>query len=212
MPHKTTLAIILILLFMAALATVAWFGFFAGMTMSENEIQGTVLGKTKSIEPFSLIDDKQQPFTLENLKDKWSILYFGYTRCPDNCPSTLTTLKLVHDLLSAHLAEPHQVIFVSVDPERDTPEKLDKYLGNYDDDFTGVTGSAAELEKFAGNIGVHFSKTAHPSDSVDYRIEHSTSLILVDPEARMTTILIAPHRVGDLHNDIVTIIEDSRSR
>lgn len=207
---NNNLAMLLILLFMFALAAVAWTGFNAGWVMSQNQIQGTVFSKAKTIDAFALIDRKQRPFTLRNLKDKWSILFFGYTRCTDDCPTTMDTLKQVHVLLSGHLAEPHQVVFVSID-ERDNPEKLDEYLSYFSDDFVGVTGSAAGLEKFSGNLGSHFKKTAISSGIDDYLIEHTTSIILVNPEAKVKAILRGPHRVGDLHNDIMTIIDDTKA-
>ena len=214
--RNNNLAILLILLFMFALATAAWTGFNAGLVMSENQIQGTVLSEAKTIDAFALIDNKQRPFTLQNLKDKWSILFFAYTRCADDCATTMDTLKQVHELFTSHHAEPLQVVFVSVDSARDKPEKLDEYLSDFGDDFVGVTGSADGLEKFAGNLGAgnpgsHFKKPAITSGNTgidDTLIEHTTSLILVNPEAKVTAILSAPHRVADLHNDIMTIIDN----
>jgi len=186
--------------------------FDAGWVMSQNEIQGKVLSEAKTIEAFTLVDNKQQPFTLDNLKDQWSLLFFGYTRCTDDCPATLSTLKLVHELLSGHLAEPHQVVFVSVDYEHDTPEKLDQYLSRFSDDIVGVTGSADDLQKFAANLGVDFKKAAMVNGTDDYQIEHTTSIVLVNPDAKEKAILEEPHRVGDLHNDIMTNIENYRGR
>jgi protein SCO1/2 len=188
----------------------AWIGFHAGWVMSQNEIQGTVLSEAKTIEAFALVDNKQRPFTLQNLKAQRSILFFGYTHCADDCAATMDTLKHVHDLLSGNLAEPHQVVFVSVDYARDTPGKLDEYLSHFSDDFVGVTGSADGLEKFAGDLGIDFKKAAMTKGTDDYLVEHSAPVILVNPEAKVAAILRAPHRVGDLHNDIITIIEDNR--
>jgi len=208
---NNNLAILLILIFIFALSTAAWFGFNAGLVMSKNQVQGTVLTEAKTIDAFALIDNKQRPFTLQNLKDKWSILFFGYTNCPEVCSTTMNTLKQVHDLLSGHQAEPPQVVFVSVDYERDKPEKLDEYLNYFSNDFVGVTGSADGLEKFASNLGIYFNKAAMPSDNTgidDYLIDHTTSIILLNPEAKLKAVLSAPHRVVDLHNDIVTIIDN----
>ncbi len=209
--RNNNLAILLILIFIFALSTAAWFGFKTGLVKSRNQIQGTVLSEAKTIDAFALIDNKQRPFTLQNLKDKWSILFFGYTHCPDVCPTTMDTLKQVHVLLSNHLAEPPQVVFVSVDYERDKPEKLDEYLSYFNDDFVGVTGSADGLEKFTGNLGIYFKKAAMSNGNTgidDYQINHTTSIILVNPEAKIKAVFSAPHRVGDLHNDIMTIIDN----
>ena len=103
------------------------------------------------------------------------------------------------------------ILFVSVDFERDTPEKLDEYLSSFSEDFTGVTGSAGALQKFSGNLDVDFIKAAMSNDNAgtdDYLIEYTTSLILVNPDAKVKAILTELHRVGDLHNDIMTIIEN----
>lgn len=204
------LAILFILMFMFALASAAWMGFNNGLVMSENQIQGTVLKQAKTIDAFALIDNKQRPFTVQNLKEKWSILFFGYSHCQKICKTTMEKLKQVHLLLSGHLAEPHQVVFVSVDHERDNPETLDAYLGNFSDDFVGVTGSADGLKQFADNLGVHFKKAAiSDADNAidDYLLEHTASIILVNPQAKIKAILREPHRVGDLHNDIMTITD-----
>jgi protein SCO1/2 len=208
---NNNLAILLILLFIFTLTTASWMAFDAGWVMSKNEIQGTVLSEAKTIDAFALIDNKQRPFTLQNLKDKWTILFFGFSHCGDDCQTTMDTLTQVHALFSGHVTESPQVVFVSVDYERDTPEKLDEYLSSFSDEFVGVTGSADSLEKFAGNLDVHFKTAAMSSDNSgidDYMVEHTSSLILVNPEAKVTAILSAPYRVADLHNDIMTIIED----
>jgi protein SCO1/2 len=207
--HKTnnTLPILLILLFIFTLTTASWMAFDAGWVMSQNEIQGSVLSEAKTIDAFDLIDNKQRPFTLQNLKHKWSLLFFGYTHCADDCQTTMDTLNQVHFLLSGHLAEPPQVVFVSVDYERDKPERLNEYLSHFGDGFVGVTGSADSLAKLAANLAGHFKKSAK-SSGIDDQIAHTTSIILVNPEARVTAILSAPYRVADLHNDIMTIIEN----
>lgn len=209
--RNTIVPILLILVFIFALSTAAWFSFDAGLDMSRNEVQGTVLTEAKTVDAFDLIDNKQQPFTLQNLKDKWSILFFGYTHCPDICLTTMNTLKQVHLLLPDHQAESTQVVFVSIDYERDTPEILDEYVSYFSNDFVGVTGSAEGLEKFAENLGVPFKKPEMSKDNTgtdDYLIDHSTSIILVNPEAKVKAELTAPYRVPDLHNDIKTILEN----
>jgi len=209
--NNNILAILLILIFIFALSTAAWFSFNAGLDMSRNQIQGTVLSEARMIDAFALIDNKQRPFTLQNLKDKWSILFFGYTRCPDNCTATLNTLKQVHFLLPDHQAETTQMVFVSVDYERDKPETLDEYLGYFSNDFVGVTGNAEALQKFAENLGIYFKKAAMTNGNTgidDYQIDHDTSIILVNLEAKVKAVLNAPYRVPDLHNDIMTIIEN----
>jgi protein SCO1/2 len=127
----------------------------------------------------------------------------------------METLKQVHFVLTGHLTEPVQVVFVSLDHERDNPERIDEFLNAISDEFVGVTGNATALKQFAGNIDNYFKETVISSDNTgidDNQIEHSTSLVLVNPEAKVVAMLNPPYHVVELHNDIMTIIDDEAGR
>ncbi len=152
----------------------------------------------KSLQAFSTIDQNGREFTLENLQGKWSFLFFGYTHCPDICPITLTILDQVYDELATRdLQSGVQMIFVSVDPERDTSEQLHDYVSYFNEDFLGLGGSLEQVKSLTGQLGIPFFHN-QASSSGDYLVDHSASLFLVSPQARLIAVLPAPHQTGEV--------------
>jgi len=139
------------------------------------------------------------------LKNKWSILFFGFTNCPDICPTTLQVLKNVKRELSSKGAwQNYQVVMVSVDPERDTPEQLAKYVPFFDDQFIGVTADKSTTETFAKQVGVlFFAKEADKNGRYD--VDHSASLILINPEGGWAGAITAPHKQSTITNDLIKL-------
>ncbi len=160
-------------------------------------VNATVLSTPRPISPFTLVDHHNQPFTLENLKHKWTFLFFGYTRCPDICPTTLATLDAVDAKLRKQPQdhENMQVVFVSVDPERDPPEHLAQFVPYFNKDFIGATGTPEEIKALTAQLGVMYVRSAAPNESNpdNYWIDHTASILLVDPEARLHALFSAPH-------------------
>ncbi|MDD2894036.1 MAG: SCO family protein [Halothiobacillaceae bacterium] len=139
-----------------------------------------------------------QPFTRKNFLGKWTFLYFGYTLCPDVCPTELTALAEIATLLRKEGAQSSwQMVFVSVDPERDTPEQLAKFVTYFDPKIIGVTGTQTELSLMAKPLGVGWEKaslpTANDAVSNSYLINHTTSILLVSPEATVVGVYPTPH-------------------
>jgi len=144
--------------------------------------------------PFTLTDQSGQPFTEKRLKGKWSFIFFGYTHCPDICPTTLSTLKQINSALQEQpqAATDIQVIFVSVDPQRDKPEMLEKYMAFFNPKFTAVTGYADPLLNFSRQFGAAYIK--EPTDTANnYLISHTSSIFLVDPKIRIVASFSPPH-------------------
>ena len=140
------------------------------------------------------MDQKGQAFTEKRLKGKWSFIFFGYTYCPDICPTTLSTLKQVNNAIKekSPSASDMQVIFVSVDPKRDKPETLAKYTAYFSQEFTAVTGYTESLLDFSRQFGAAYIK--EPTDSADnYLISHTSSIFLVDPKMRIIASFSPPH-------------------
>ncbi len=192
-----------------ALSAGVWFGLDNRQPVPVIEIQGVILPQARVIDEFTLIDNKKAPFTLQNLKNNWSLLFFGYTHCPDVCPTTLATLKRVQRLLQEQKVTPPQIVFVSIDPQRDTPEILDEYMAYFSDDFIGVTGELSELEKLTGSLGVYFRKAAGASGDInadDYAMDHTASFIVVNPEGKVAAFLTAPHDAKTVIRDLRTIV------
>ena len=127
---------------------------------------------------FQLTDDHGEPFTREDLQGKWSLLFFGFTHCPDICPLTLLDLSRLLPTLPKEIAEDTQVILVSLDPARDTPEVLNEYVAAFNKDFIGVTGEFLTLRRFANELNVAFAKV---TQGEVYTVDHSGNIVLINP-------------------------------
>ena len=149
----------------------------------------------KPLEAFTLTDQRYQPFTLARLKGRWTFLFFGYTSCPDVCPATLALLKAVRSELAAagDDVDGVQMALVSVDPARDSRQRLGAYVEHFDETFLGLGGSDAQVSKFARQVGAVYFR-GQPDENGFYTVDHSTSIMLVDPLGRLVAIFPAPHQ------------------
>ena len=118
---------------------------------------GLLLKQARALPAFALLDQSGQPFTPARLQGRWSLVFPGFTHCPDVCPTTLGLLKIVDQKLGAD-ADRRQVLFLTVDPARDTPQALAPYVQFFSPRFTGVTGEAAEIDRMASALGIAYSK------------------------------------------------------
>lgn len=161
-------------------------------------IQGLLWPHPKQVAPFELIDHHGEAFDLERLKGRWSFMFFGYTHCPDVCPMTMDTLKRVAGRLEGREAGADtQVVFVSVDPARDTPEHLKDYVEYFHPDFVGATGTTEELMAMTRQLGIVYDLNDDDGGN-DYLVDHSAAVLLTDPEARLVGVFSAPHRAEDI--------------
>lgn len=168
--------------------------------------QGTLLPSAKAIADFQLTDQHGKPFTRNNLVGKWSFAFFGYTHCPDICPTALSMLAQVMKKLEkdSTLDTLPQVVFVSVDPERDTPELLAQYLPYFNPDFIGVTGDPQQLLLLTRQLGIMYGKV--PGDNADdYLVDHSASIILFDPDGNFLALFGMPHDPDLIAQEFVAI-------
>jgi protein SCO1/2 len=118
-----------------------------------------------------------------DLQGRWSFVFFGYTNCPEACPETLGILSHVQESLQAQGQTPPRVVFVSLDPQRDTPQLLHDYLAEFAGDAVGATGSDSELRDLTAFFGVSYER--HPgADSTSYTLDHTTNFFLVTPDGR----------------------------
>jgi protein SCO1/2 len=155
-------------------------------------IAGFVYPEPKAISPFSLSTQDGRPFDLESLRGKWSFVYFGYTYCPDVCPTTLAELARARKLLEEAGADAAtQYVFVSIDPQRDTPQRLAQYVAFFDRTFVGATGSDDALTGLTRQIGVAY---AFPGGKKGdrYAVDHSSIVALFDPDARLHAVFTPP--------------------
>jgi len=204
MKQNTSNKIIFILAATAALVAGIWMGAdtpSSDATYKAAKIQGVILPRAKIIQPFNLIDQHKQIFTLNNLKNQWSLIFIGYTHCPDVCPTSLSTLKQVNQLMQAQSLPAPQVIFISVDPERDTPEILSEYVSYFDKNFIGLTGTLEELKNITSQLSVSFAKAAGASGDItqdDYLMDHSSSFMLINPQGKLQSFITAPHTATNI--------------
>lgn len=158
------------------------------------DIDALVLPQARSIGDFTLTDQNGQPFTGENLKGKWSFMFFGYTHCPDVCPTTLAILNNVAQSLEQQDGnlDDEQFVFVSVDPERDSPETIGKYVAYFNPAFVGATGERDQLDKLAKAMSVMYYINRKPGQQ-DYTVDHSASIVLIQPDGKMRALFSPPH-------------------
>lgn len=164
-----------------------------------------LLPTKKALVDIDFTDHKGKQFGLEQFQGKWSILFFGFTNCPDVCPTTMQTLKQVKsDLSDAGVWHNYQVIMVSVDPERDTTERLANYVPYFDPEFIGISGPVESTTSFARNLGILFFKGEENTSEV-YDVDHGAAIILVNPEGLYAGVITAPHIQETISQDLISL-------
>ncbi len=175
-------------------------GMLLGRALNSHEVDlegGSWLPKARAVASFQVSATSGQPFTLSDLRGHPSLLFFGYTNCPDACPTTLATLAQVQ----RDTPLPHsQVIFVSIDPARDSIANLQVYLAAFDKSFIGLRGEPAALAPLVDSLGVIAVREALPGGS--YTMDHSTSLYVLDSSAALRAILSPPFTSARLSADL----------
>jgi len=166
---------------------------------------GLVFENPRPISTFRLIDFDQGTFSVDQLKDRWSFIYFGYSACGQVCTETLIELKrLILALSSLDNALPIQVVFVTVDPGRDSASRLKTYLREFDSTFIGITGDINTLAFFAAELAAPF--TLGPDAGESYALDHSNSIMLINPSAALQAVLAPPHDAQRLQADFGAIV------
>ncbi len=167
------------------------------------DLAGLILPQAREIGDFSLTNQHGQPYDRAAGAGRWQLLFFGFTHCPDICPNTLAIMKALKQELPAPVAEQLDLVFVSVDPERDSIAVLRDYLAYFDPAFVGVTGSPDALTKFAEQLGIAFMRNG---EGDDYTVDHSAALVLLDPQVRIKAYFSAPHSVASLSPSLSHLI------
>jgi len=158
-----------------------------------------LLDQQVAIADFNLIDQNKQAFTAEQIKGEWTFWFFGFTHCPDICPFTMGTLSAVMQTLKQeHDIDNIRTVFVSVDPLRDTPERMKSYLETFGNEVIGVSSTEPELATFIKNMGIvaKLPKAVNANDNYD--VMHSSSIYLIAPNNAIAALLRTPHSVDDI--------------
>jgi protein SCO1/2 len=162
------------------------------MSKEELQINGAiVLDKPRIFSDFELEDHRGELFNNERFQGVWSIVFFGFTHCPDICPTTLAMLDDTYSKLKDSEKERLQVVMISLDPERDTVEKLAEYVPYFNPEFTGVTGNKHLIRRLTAELNVAYNQV--PLSDDDYTVDHSTQLILINPMGHYHGFFKAPH-------------------
>jgi protein SCO1/2 len=149
-----------------------------------------LLPQSRNLPDLTMTNQDGQPVQIDELKDKWTLLFFGYTYCPDICPTTLAQLRQIKSELPQNSLSKLRVVLISVDPERDTPQQLKQYLGYFDKDFVGLTATVPDIQKLANGVSIPFipADTSKPG----YTVDHSGNLALLGPDGTQRGFIRAP--------------------
>ena len=210
---KPSLLIIIVALLALAGGIVAASLLLRPAAVAPETVSATYLPGGKPIAEFQLVDHNSQQFGLDNLKEKWTFVFFGYTFCPDICPTTMMTMAAVEEAIKQQSPEaPVQTVFVSVDPKRDTPARLAQYVPYFSSDFIGVTGKEAELSRLGRNLGSIFVVHEPEPGQSHYLVDHSSAVLLINPSGQLQAVFTAPHQQESMVRDFQAIRNFYRSR
>ncbi len=151
-------------------------------------------------------DGKHRP-AMSYFEGKWTLAFFGYTYCPDICPAALAnmaqTMTVVREKTS-ELADT-QILFVSVDPKRDTPERLKEYVEYFDPAFVGTTGDKADIDEITRSLGAIYAIVGDAENETNYLVDHSSQIVLIDPQGELRAIMTPPHLPEKMAADLALL-------
>lgn len=198
---KRTLWVGLVSLLLVILASLAvfWFG-------KPASFRGTSYGEPYPAAPsIELTRSNGETFRLSDQRGKIVLLFFGYTSCPDVCPTTMAEMKLVMDALG-DLSSSVQVVFISVDPDRDTPEKIQQYAEHFHPAFIGLTGTIEELQPVWDSYGV-YRAVKETNSAFGYIVDHTARLTLVDADGNLRLSYGFQTPVEDIVHDLKILLK-----
>lgn len=199
----------------AASLFVSWIGFdLFEQNQSSGNVPvnlkiGTLLPQPKPLANVHLIDTAGKPFTFDNFRNHWTVMAIGYTSCPDVCPTLMAAFKAMDRILNPEGTTPVlNFLFVSVDPERDSPEQIGKYVRYFNPRFLGATGKNQEaLHQLTGQLGLMYARSADsPTSAMGYMIDHSAAIILINPKSEWNAIFSPPHDPQTVAEDVQAVI------
>lgn len=166
---------------------------------------GTLLQPPRALPAFALTGSDGAPYTNASLQGRWTVVFAGFTTCPDVCPTTLTLMKGVMADLGAD-ASRVQMLLLSIDPERDTPERLKTYVQYFDPRFMGATGPNSELDKLATAMSFVYAKIPGATPET-YTMDHSAALMLLNPQGQLAGFFTPPFRREALVADLTALLK-----
>jgi protein SCO1 len=174
----------------------------------ESILHGTLLESPRDIKPFSLTGIDRKPYTNASLQGSWTMMFFGFTRCGSICPTTMAELGKMYRILEAKgVKNLPNVVMISIDPERDSLNKLSHYVKAFDSHFYGAKGNQASIDAMTHELGIAYFKMARKDvDKVDdYTIEHTGTIMLFNPQGKLMAFFTMPHKADLLANDYLIL-------
>ena len=180
-----------------------------------------IFDQPRIVKDFALIDQDGQPFSKNDLEGKWTMLFYGFTQCPDICPMTLLQINQVIEKLDPNIREQVQVGLVTLDPARDTPELLKQYVASFNPDYFALTGDFLEILKFARNVNVAFTKVplgkassgstsesaSNPKVADNYTIDHTGNIVLLNPYGDYHGFFKPPFELAKLKLTLSSVVQ-----
>lgn len=164
--------------------------------------------QARALPEFELVNHNSQPLTRSSLTGKWNLIFFGYTHCPDICPVSLQTMaEMLNAIEDPDVLEAIQVYFISVDPERDKPEILVAYVTYFNPAFIGATAPLEKLTPLTRSLGIAHDIRNKSEASTDYDVDHSSAIVLINPQGEFAGLFGAPHDALALARDMTRIVE-----
>ncbi|MGI9289721.1 MAG: SCO family protein [Gammaproteobacteria bacterium] len=155
----------------------------------------TLISAPRALPEFTMVNKDGQETGPELFQDKWSLVFMGFTSCGHVCPTKMVEMRMIHD----EVEEPLQVVFLSVDPNRDTPEAIKQYVEGFDSSFTGITGDEAAIESFANTVGAPYFVDTTPGK---YVVDHSSALFVIGPDASLVGVVTPPLDINLIASDL----------
>jgi protein SCO1 len=202
------LTVALSLAFVAVVLGMFYYSVTRPAVLSDEQLRDIgvfVLPAPREIAPFELVAHTGRPFTLDDLKGRWSFIFFGFTNCPDICPTSMAVMAQAERQLEAEAPESagqFQGVLVTVDPERDDQDTLATYVQAFSEDFVGVRGDLPSTAAFATQVNAAFAMV--PGDNGGYQVDHTANIVIVNPRGHYHGFARTPHNVD-------TIVEAYRS-
>ena len=190
-----------------------WYGHRqAGPSPAAPQLQaGTALPRPKPLTPFVMTDQDGREMTEASLRGQWTFAAIGYTTCPDICPMTMATFVALHQRIGTTAGgQGPRFLLISVDPERDTPERFAQYVHHFHPDFLGATGSEEVLKSVTRDLGALYMRVEDPNSALGYTMDHSASIYLIDPRGQLAAIFSPPHDPTLMVQDFMTLASAAR--
>ena len=177
------------------------------LSAAELRVNGTVVFEQPRIfKDFQLVSHQGDDFGLAQLKGKWSLVFFGFTSCPDVCPATLSVLRDAKAQLNPDIAEQVQFVMVTVDPARDSVAQLAQYMPYFDSEFIGLTGEFLQIKRLANQLNMAFVKVKQGPDFNDYTVDHSANIAVVNPYGHYHGFIKSPPDMARIKLTLQSIV------